>query len=100
VAAVWWLPSEQAQHTGAQSRGLVQADPGAPPFQSRKPATEAQVLSTFSLMLVTEFCSVAIAGPVVHVAGGGAGLLDPLPEPQAPQHPAATAANAAPRANQ
>jgi hypothetical protein len=63
--------------TGAQSVGLVQVSPAAPDFQGKSPTTDAQVVSTFSPTLSTEFASVAVTGVPVQVAAGG--MLAPLP---------------------
>ena len=86
-ASVWWVPFGHGTHTGVQSTGSVHAEPAAPIFQGRAPATDAQVVSAFSLMLSTDLASVAVWGAPVHVAAGGMpaslGGSSPLLFPQA-----------------
>jgi hypothetical protein len=70
-ASVWCVPFGQGTHTGEQSTGSVHAEPVAPIFQGKSPATNAHVESTFSLMLSTDLASVAVVGAPEQVAAGG-----------------------------
>ena len=82
VASVWCVPLLQGTHTGAQSSPVAHCAPGAPAFHGALPTTDSHVLSTFSLMLVTEFGAVADSGVEWQLAAGGSGpleLLQPAP---------------------
>jgi hypothetical protein len=61
------------QQTGVQSVGSVHTDPVAPIFQFTVPATEAHVVSTFSLILSIDLGSVGIAGPEAQLLAAGGG---------------------------
>ena len=83
VARVWCVPFGHGTHTGEQSVGVVHAEPVAPIFHGRKPATDAQVESTFSLMLSADLTSMFMMGVAVHVAAAGGAT--PTPAPLDPQ---------------
>jgi hypothetical protein len=72
VASAWAFPLGHGQHTGAQSSGLEQGAPASALPHWYVPVTEAQVLSTFSPAADTELGAVAVTGPELQVATGGA----------------------------
>lgn len=83
VASVWCVPLLQGTHTGAQSSPVAHCAPGVPDFHGALPTTDSHVVSTFSLMLVTEFGAVADTGVASQLAAGGSGTpeLEPLQPP-------------------
>jgi hypothetical protein len=81
VARVWCVPFGHGTHTGEQSVGVAHVEPVAPIFHGRKPATDAQVESTFSLVLSADLASMFMMGAAVHVAAGGGAAPAPL-DPQ------------------
>jgi hypothetical protein len=75
VESAWIEAFAHAQHVGAQSSGLVHADPAAPIFHAIVPTAAAQVLSAFSPMALTELASVAATGVDAHTDEGGTSMF-------------------------